>query len=372
MSIGFQIHSPGPSQADHAHHQLMAYLESLGMHQWVQVHRTDSVHGSCVHYRLSPDIQHSVAPGFDTLGLAQTQHWAGCHDDQDLEREIVCALLLSPIRQCYPSIEEFESSRRIRFNIVRAAQQTSMDFKTHALDRPIEYWQYDDDRGFILRSNKCLIEGLLQATQPARSGRQFAFSCYRATEYVVLLGIAQEVQQHHPELFEQLERQWRARALMSSSFHEAFMREIGSQSSPLPMDWYVPGDRIWFRNPDDASSDVYGFEGSWVLYLGGGRFTNFWDHEHPYDVSTKCLEIYHWRDGVQRDPVGELQMDEDRVQRMMERTRACPEAMQQVLARMRRLRDPQGVYAQGGCMDSTREMTRWVRPGTCDIVLPDA
>jgi hypothetical protein len=37
---------------------------------------------------------------------------------------------------------------------------------------------------------------------------------------------------------------------------------------------------------------------------------------------------------------------------------------------MFRLRDPQGVYAQGGCMDTSRESPRWVRPDTTDIVLP--
>ena len=31
----------------------------------------------------------------------------------------------------------------------------------------------------------------------------------------------------------------------------------------------------------------------------------------------------------------------------------------------------QGVYAEGGCIDATRERVRWVRPGHCDIVLPD-
>jgi hypothetical protein len=41
-----------------------------------------------------------------------------------------------------------------------------------------------------------------------------------------------------------------------------------------------------------------------------------------------------------------------------------------VLARMVRLRDPKGVYEEGGCIDTTREYPRCVRPGTADIVLP--
>ena len=65
-------------------------------------------------------------------------------------------------------------------------------------------------------------------------------------------------------------------------------------------------------------------------------------------------------------------MDETVVQSHVDNTRLSPLKTRQVLERMRRLRDPAGVYAQGGCMASTREMSRWVRPGTCDIVLPDA
>jgi hypothetical protein len=65
-------------------------------------------------------------------------------------------------------------------------------------------------------------------------------------------------------------------------------------------------------------------------------------------------------------------MDEAVVKSHVDQTRSRPVQTRQVLERMRRLRDPAGVYAHGGCMDATREMTRWVRPGTCDIVLPDA
>jgi len=43
-----------------------------------------------------------------------------------------------------------------------------------------------------------------------------------------------------------------------------------------------------------------------------------------------------------------------------------------ILARMLRRRDPQGVYAEGGCIDATRECAQWVLPGTAQIVLPDA
>ena len=323
-------------------------------------------------FQLDPAEVRCRSPQFDTLGLAAAQQWQGAHSDTDLQREILWTLLASPVTQSFPSFEEFESALRIRWRLVRAAQNTSMDFKTDEVDRPSEHWQYHPDTGFTLKPGKCLIEALTLATQPARSGRQYAFSCYRATEYVMLLALAQEAHDHNPELLDRLQRQWRTRAIMSGPFQDTLLRELGSQTQPLPMHWYVPGDRVWFRNPDDASSDVYGYEGSWVLYLGGGLFTNFWQHDQPYDIVSKCLEIYHWRDGVYRDEHDKLCMDEAVVKSHVERTRSSPVQTRQVLERMRRLRDPAGVYAHGGCMDATREMTRWVRPGTCDIVLPDA
>ncbi len=370
MSFGLRIHHVGRSAQADACHRMQQYLDDLELDP--QLCCSAETGGSGTHFFLNPDALASQLPGFDTLGLSASQHWDADQHDRDLQREILWALLASPITQDFPSCDEFESACRIRFHLVRAAQRTSMDFKTDEVDRPPEHWRYHPDTGFTLKPGKCLIEALTLATQPARSGRRYAFSCYRATEYVMLLALAQEAHDHHPDLFARLQRQWQTRAIMSGPFQETLLRELGSHEQPLPMHWYVPGDRVWFRNPDDASSDVYGFEGSWVVYLGAGLFTNFWQVDQPYDILSKCLEIYHWRDGVTRDAQGQLSMDETRVQSLVDSTRSCPLKTREVLERMQRLRDPAGVYAHGGCMDSTREMSRWVRPGTCDIVLPNA
>ncbi|OIP14174.1 MAG: hypothetical protein AUK50_12085 [Comamonadaceae bacterium CG2_30_57_122] len=61
---------------------------------------------------------------------------------------------------------------------------------------------------------------------------------------------------------------WPQRPIRSAEFHKVFLREQGSMESPLPPRYYVPGDRTWFLNPDDASAEASGFEGSWVMYLG--------------------------------------------------------------------------------------------------------
>ena len=215
-----------------------------------------------------------------------------------------------------------------------------------------------------------LTDALRRATQPEVSGGRYAFSCYRATEYVLLLGLAEELQQANPPLYATLEALWQRRAIVSAEFHEVFLRETGSLDQPLPPRYYVPGDRVWFRNPDEASADAAGFEGSWVIYLGGGQFGNFWQKDQPFDFETKCLEVYHWRDGLWHNAEGEARMDEALVAAAVARTRGDPPEMGRILARMQRFRDPRGVYAQGGCVDRTREQLRWVCPGTADLQLP--
>ena len=63
---------------------------------------------------------------------------------------------------------------------------------------PEGYWTYDEERGFTILPGRSLIEGLRRATQPEASGQLYAFSCYRATEYVTVLGIAQELEEANP------------------------------------------------------------------------------------------------------------------------------------------------------------------------------
>jgi hypothetical protein len=48
-----------------------------------------------------------------------------------------------------------------------------------------------------------------------------------------------------------------------------------------------------------------------------------------------------------------------------------PVELNRILDLMMRLRDPSGVYADGGCIDTSREYPRCVCPGTSDIILPD-
>jgi hypothetical protein len=324
--------------------------------------------GSSVTLRLLPKLQREKLSDFDTTGLERDLQLEPVAES--LEREIWIAMLLSPVTFEYPSCEELSASMRMRRNIVEAARSTSLAFHTSKIERPFDYWAYSEETGFTLLPGKSLIEALRQATQPEVSGSEYAFSCYRATEYVILLGIAQELCSVNPELLQRLQVHWERSAIASRKFHDTFMYEYGSLENPLPQKYYVPGDRVWFRNPDSHSSDVPGYEGSWVLYLGGGLFNNFWKRDRPFSLAAKCIEVYCWRHGTYRDSEGTLQMDESIVEERVAAMLNDPEETAQILEKMMRLRDAPGIYRQGGCIDASREYPRWVCPDTADIILP--
>jgi hypothetical protein len=288
----------------------------------------------------------------------------------NLTQEILWSLLISPCVFTFNSLEALASAVRVRENIVQAARKTALAFQTEAAERPAEYWHYVEDAGFILQPQTCLIKALISATQPEATGKRYDFSCYRASEYVILLGLAQEAEKHHPALLSSLQRLNQVHAVRSGQFHEVFLHEYGSLESPLPAQFFVPGDRIWFRNPHEASSDVTGYEGSWVIYIGGGLFSNFWNRDQPYSLSAKCIEIYHWRDGLQTHANGEVWIDETIVEACVAQTLQDPEKIQKILSVMMRMRDDKGIYAEGGCLDASRECPKQIHFTDCELQLP--
>jgi hypothetical protein len=153
----------------------------------------------------------------------------------DLQREIVLALLASPVPQNFPSALEFLAAVRMRVHLVQAARRTVLNFGTSQAERPEHNWHYDEDRGFVVRPGCDLVQALEDATQPGEHGQRYSFSCYRASEYLMLLAVAKEAKEQQPHrCMRSLQAQWESRAIKSGEFHEVFLRELGSQSQPLP------------------------------------------------------------------------------------------------------------------------------------------
>ncbi|HEX5362952.1 MAG TPA: hypothetical protein VFW59_01665, partial [Gallionella sp.] len=365
------IHISTRRGSESVKNDFLARLEQLGLDRYVMSQDRAGADGEIVIFQLREHIADDLTPNHDTTRLCQKIDLDTGNDPLDLEKEILLAMLASPAPFPFPSHAELSSSVRMRKNIVAAARKTLLSFDTCEAERPESHWTYVADCGFTLLPKKDLITALTKATQPDESGRRYSFSCYRASEYIILLGIAQELKSCNPELLDRLQDQCGKRAILSGEFHEVFLREYGSMSEPLPPKYWVPGDRTWFRNPDDHSSDVTGYEGSWVIYLGDGLFSNFWKENEPYSLTTKCIEIFHWRNATYRDQAGELKIDEAVVEQRVRSSLQDPAEVERILDIMLQLREPQGVYVDGGCIDTSREYPRWVCSGTSDLALPE-
>ena len=368
---GIQLALPSSQQREFAKAQMMTLIASHGLEGAVEVEDSESSATFVTSFKLKEDFRQKWAPEWDTTRLYKSLSLGGYQVKNDLDKEIIVSMLLATIPFEFPSYAEFYSAVQIRHHVVLAGHLAALNFDTDAAERPEEYWHYDEEAGFLLNHNQSIIQALIKATQPEDLAHAYSFSCYRATEYVILLSIAQELQKVNPPLLKRLEERSESRAIRSGEFHEVFLKEYGSIEEPFPMKYYVPGDRVWFRNPDSRSSDISGYEGSWVIYLGHNLFTNFWKRDQPFTLETKCVEVYHWKDGAYLDQSGELQMDEAIVESCVAKSLANPQTFKNILERMMRYRDPKGIYQEGGCIDTSRESPRLVCIGTSDIHIPD-
>ncbi len=369
LTGGILVYVDQDSGAGAAVGQLTPLLNRLLSQAYLNI-QVVQIDGRCAVQLSASEALCRLTPDFDTTGLAQALGLDVLRRAKDLELEILLAMARSPVTFVFPSVREFESAIRVRRFAAQAARQAELSFDTEGLERPREYWSYHPETSFTLLPEVSIIDALVHTIQPALSGVTYTFSCFRASEYILLLALALELREVNPGLHAQLETRWTRRAMMSEEFQSVFLREYGSQQAPIPLKYYVPGERIWFRNPHEPSSDVRGYEGSWLYYVGAGQFNNFWKRKTPYTLVTKCLEIYHWRHGLRADATGKLSIDESVVEQHVAESLLNPAEIARIMDLMMRYRDPGGVYAQGGCIDATREATRCLHTQTTDILIP--
>lgn len=368
---GIHIVGKNTNEIEELRHNVFDWLHQLEIDHHVEFALGSTASLPLIEFRLKSDFANELAPDCDTTRICQKLNLDTRKNPRDLEREILLAMLLGPIPFEYPSFEELESSVRMRMGIVQAARKTALAFATAAAERPADYWIYDEDQGYLVLPGKSLIEALRKATQPDVSGTLYSFSCSRATEHVIALALGEEAAARNPGLYAKLQKQAETRAIKAYEFNRVFCREYGTWAQPLPIRYFVPGDRTWFCNPDLYSSDAPGYEGSWVFYLGDCRFTNFWKRGKEFTLTDKYLEIYHWRHSTFRDAEGELRVDESVVESNVHATLQDPAKVQDIVARMERIYDPERKSENAGTTDICRQYPRLVCPQTSDIVLPD-
>jgi hypothetical protein len=360
QSIGFAISLVDQADLERRLRQVQRCLRLLGIDDLLdcEVHNASNL--SWLHLSANDQL-HAICPNFDTAPIQA--YLSGRRQDCEsrMVAEILLAMALSPQTIPFKTTREFKSALRMRRNAVDVASRTELSFDTNSITRPQAYWFYTKENGFLLRQGVSLAEGLERALCPDVSGSTYAFSCQRASEYLMLYAVVRELSKVNKAGLHAVEEQWRKRALTGDDFLFRFLEERGTRDNPMPMGYYIPGDRIWFKNPDDHSSDIEGFEGSWVIYLGGGRFCNLWDRSRPYTLEEKCLEIYYWSQCVEVSPAGVLWMNEEVVKERVQLALNDPAIKHPILQKMMVYRDPAGVYADGGCIDLSRDSFSAVR-----------
>ena len=332
-----------------------AWLEKLGIHNLITASYSSNAESSYLHLTANARLQ-ECCPDFDTSAI-RSLHASGAPTDtqQGIVAEMLLAMALSPETLLFTNARELISNLRMRLHAVNIASRTELSFDTDAITRPQAFWIYTKENGFLLRQGVSLAEGIERALCPDVSGYTYSFSCQRASEYLMLYAVVSELLKVNKEALRATEAQWRKRALTGDDFLFRFLEERGTRENPMPMRYYIPGDRIWFKNPDDRSSDIIGFEGSWVIYLGAGRFCNLWDRHRPYTLEEKCLEIYYWSQCVEVNSAGIPWMNEAVVKERVQLALNDPAIKSPILQKMMVYRDPAGVYADGGCIDLSRD-----------------
>jgi len=136
---GIRIESSDSRQANIARQDLDRFLSESGLHDAATgAGLTGASPGA--HAWLRTAVADVIAPGYDTTGIAQRLGLRTDVDDGDLDREILLAMLASPIAFTFPDVAELKSAVRIRRYIVQAARKTALAFDTEHAERPEGVW----------------------------------------------------------------------------------------------------------------------------------------------------------------------------------------------------------------------------------------
>ncbi|HEY6095656.1 MAG TPA: hypothetical protein VIU93_11965 [Gallionellaceae bacterium] len=144
----------------------------------------------------------------------------------------------------------------------------------------------------------------------------YSFGCYTAAKMVIVQGMLDFYRRvkKDPERLQQLEhRLYMDNDPLVDVEPEAmwdFESAYQSRQRPRPGKLlrvkrqvapgnFVPGDWVYFLNTDSATYAKTGYEGSNPIYLGRGRFSDYFnDHHHAYSFEQKLDQVYQWRNGV--------------------------------------------------------------------------
>ncbi|MEX8191614.1 hypothetical protein [Comamonas guangdongensis] len=172
----------------------------------------------------------------------------------------------------------------------------------------VRYWANG-----VPRNGVSTAAALMDAFQ---SQNKYAIGCYTAAKLLMAQGVVDYFQRVRPDASRELGVERRL-ALDGDPLVDvepprmwSFEKEFDPATLPRPGKLlriaeqvaprnFIPGDWAYFVNTDPRSSQKTGYEGSNAIYLGRGKFGDFYnDNHHAYTFDQKLDEVYQWRNGV--------------------------------------------------------------------------
>lgn len=146
--------------------------------------------------------------------------------------------------------------------------------------------------------------------------KRYAIGCYTATKLVMIQGALDYYRRikNDPGTLALIEARLLQGGEPLSYIEPGSMWSFEADSTPedrarpgkllgiqygVPASNFIPGDWAYFLNTDPVTYEKTGYEGSNAVYLGRGKFDDYYDdHHHYYTYKEKMDEVYQWRNKV--------------------------------------------------------------------------
>ncbi|MES2237028.1 MAG: hypothetical protein V4500_04640 [Pseudomonadota bacterium] len=314
--------SCGKEQLQDVEREMLAYLNQLGIPPALVNHKlspnaknaifqltTPPDDISTVDLRFRPEMEIS-----DQLISLPSRHGKPTTVLTVSEKEIVLSLMqhgrLTEFSGDQCSFQVFRDHVGIRQNIVAWAENIEWNWPEGKRARwNKRYWKKGTPLPDVSMS-KAVADAFLNQ-------EKYSIGCYTATKLVMIHGVLDYYARikNSPAGLTEIEQRLMAddndplvriepRAVWA--FEEDFdASELWQKGKLLEMRYniparnFVPGDWGYILNTDPITAKKIGYEGSNAIYLGRGKFDDYYnDHNHSYLFREKLDEVYQWRNKV--------------------------------------------------------------------------
>ncbi len=229
------------------------------------------------------------------------------------QKEILLALLQSGRLTLFTgkacTVDALKDQVGIRQNIVAWSESVEFGWPNGKAARwNSKYWSHGN-----LKPHQALHVAI---DDVFRNNRKYSIGCYTATKLIIIQGVLDYYRRikNDPNTADAIESRLLHDGEPLSSIEPGatwyFEKNVNSDdisragklvylAHGIAADNFVPGDWSYFLNTDPATYEKTGYEGSNAIYLGRGKFDDYYnDSNHSYTYKEKLLEVYQWRHKV--------------------------------------------------------------------------